>query len=156
MCEIRFNSDVSKIICPLLCKDKMGTHNRENQVSFSGTPLVEAISAVTLATTNMPETARFYCSLGFKLIYGGPEETFVSFRANKAYVNLILKEDETVTIRSWPGRIIFHVSDVDALYERLITLGLKPESMPRDAEWGERYFHIVDPDGNELSFAMPN
>ena len=134
----------------------MNARNKEPQGSFSETPLVEVISAVTLATTNMAESTRFYCLLGFELIYGGPEETFTSFRANKAYVNLILKSDETVTIRSWPGRIIFHVSDVDALYERLITLGLKPESMPRDAEWGERYFHIVDPDGNELSFAMPN
>ncbi|MEE9270499.1 MAG: VOC family protein, partial [Candidatus Krumholzibacteria bacterium] len=23
------------------------------------------------------------------------------------------------------------------------------------AEWGERYFHITDPDGHELSFARP-
>jgi hypothetical protein len=26
---------------------------------------------------------------------------------------------------------------------------------PRDAEWGERYFHLHDPDGHELSFAQP-
>jgi len=25
--------------------------------------------------------------------------------------------------------------------------------MPADAPWGERYFHILDPDGHELSFA---
>jgi catechol-2,3-dioxygenase len=24
-----------------------------------------------------------------------------------------------------------------------------------DAEWGERYFHLTDPDGHELSFARP-
>jgi len=30
--------------------------------------------------------------------------------------------------------------------------GLKPES-PRDAAWGERFFHVTDPDGHELSFA---
>jgi uncharacterized glyoxalase superfamily protein PhnB len=24
---------------------------------------------------------------------------------------------------------------------------------PSDAPWGERYFHIRDPDGHELSFA---
>jgi uncharacterized glyoxalase superfamily protein PhnB len=27
--------------------------------------------------------------------------------------------------------------------------------VPRDAEWGERFFHLVDPDGHELSFARP-
>jgi uncharacterized glyoxalase superfamily protein PhnB len=26
---------------------------------------------------------------------------------------------------------------------------------PRDAPWGERYFHMRDPDGHELSFARP-
>jgi hypothetical protein len=29
-----------------------------------------------------------------------------------------------------------------------------PES-PRDASWGERYFHMLDSDGHELSFARP-
>jgi hypothetical protein len=26
---------------------------------------------------------------------------------------------------------------------------------PRDATWNERYFHFLDPDGHELSFATP-
>ena len=56
---------------------------------------------------------------------------------------------------SWWGRAIFHVADVDALYRHAITEGLKPDTKPRDAEWGERYFHITDPDGHELSFARP-
>jgi ABC-type nitrate/sulfonate/bicarbonate transport system substrate-binding protein len=33
--------------------------------------------------------------------------------------------------------------------------GLAPEFSARDGSWGERYFHIVDPDGHELSFARP-
>jgi hypothetical protein len=33
--------------------------------------------------------------------------------------------------------------------------GLNPEAAPRDAEWGERFFHLLDPDGRELSFAKP-
>ena len=41
------------------------------------------------------------------------------------------------------------------LYHHAITGGLKPDTKPRDAEWGERYFHITDPDGHELSFAHP-
>jgi uncharacterized glyoxalase superfamily protein PhnB len=51
--------------------------------------------------------------------------------------------------------VIFYVSDVDALYAKARALGLKPDTMPRDAEWGERFFHITDPDGHELSFARP-
>jgi hypothetical protein len=26
---------------------------------------------------------------------------------------------------------------------------------PQDGAWGERYFHMPDPDGHELSFARP-
>ena len=32
--------------------------------------------------------------------------------------------------------------------------GCRP-AVPRDAEWGERFFHLTDPDGHELSFARP-
>ena len=53
------------------------------------------------------------------------------------------------------GRVIFYVLDVDALYERAIAQGLNPEAAPRNAEWGERFFHVLDPDGHELSFAKP-
>jgi uncharacterized glyoxalase superfamily protein PhnB len=44
---------------------------------------------------------------------------------------------------------------VDALYAHVLALGLEPQAPPRDAEWGERYFHLTDPDGHELSFARP-
>ena len=56
---------------------------------------------------------------------------------------------------SWWGRVIFYVSDVDDLYARAMAEGLRPETVPRDAEWGERYFHITDPDGHELRLLAP-
>ena len=56
---------------------------------------------------------------------------------------------------SWWGRVIFYVADVDALYDRALVAGYQPATVPRDAEWGERFFHLNDPDGHELSFARP-
>jgi uncharacterized glyoxalase superfamily protein PhnB len=47
------------------------------------------------------------------------------------------------------------VDDVDAMHRRALAAGFDPEAAPRDATWGERFFHIHDPDGNELSFARP-
>ena len=35
----------------------------------------------------------------------------------------------------------------------LLRLRMPPEGSPTDAEWGEHYFHITDPDGHELSIA---
>ena len=116
-------------------------------------PIIECISAVTLATHDMVRAVRFYRSLGFPLLYGGEEAAFTSFAAGDGYLNLSAQPAERQW--SWWGRVIFYVSDVDALYQRALALGLQPEAAPRDAEWGERYFHLSDPDGHQLSFARP-
>lgn len=60
--------------------------------------------------------------------------------------------NNNTTNNRW-GRCVIYVSDVDDMYHRAIKGGLKPEFTPRDASWGERYFHILDPSGHELSFA---
>ena len=117
------------------------------------TPAIEAISAVTLATHDMARAVRFYRALGFGLRYGGEEASFTSFAVGSGYLNLIAQPAHRRW--SWWGRIIFVVADVDALYACAIGLGLHPAAPPRDAEWGERYFHLTDPDGHELSFARP-
>lgn len=111
----------------------------------------ESIDAVTLATHDMTRAVEFYESLGLERRYGGPDSEFTSFHVGPGYLNLILQPPD-VQWSFW-GRLIFHVSDVDAVYERAIDLGLEPGTRPRDAEWGERYFHLTDPDGHELSFA---
>ncbi len=113
---------------------------------------VESISAVTLAATNMARSVAFYRDyVGLELLYGGEDASFTSFRVGGGYINLTLCEGQP----QWWGRLIFHVNDVDAHYQRLTGLGLTPSTTPADAPWGERYFHIDDPDGHELSFAKP-
>jgi catechol 2,3-dioxygenase-like lactoylglutathione lyase family enzyme len=114
---------------------------------------IRSISAVTLATHDMQRAVRFYRDLGFDLRYGGEDADFTSFTVGSGFLNLIAESPQRTW--SWWGRMIIHVSDVDALYARAVRLGLRPHAPPRDAEWGERYFHITDPDGHELSFARP-
>jgi catechol 2,3-dioxygenase-like lactoylglutathione lyase family enzyme len=116
-------------------------------------PIIEAISAVTLATHDMVRAVRFYRSLGFAIAHGGESQPFTSFRVGLGYLNLILQPAQRRW--SWWGRVIFYVADVDALYEQAIAAGHRPAEKPRDAEWGERFFHLTDPDGHELSFARP-
>jgi catechol 2,3-dioxygenase-like lactoylglutathione lyase family enzyme len=115
--------------------------------------MIEAISAITLATRDMRRAVQFYSALGFDLARGGEASGFTTFRAGPGYLNLIAQGDDKHW--SWWGRIIFHVDDVDALYDRALAAGFAPSTTPRDAEWGERYFHLTDPDGHELSFARP-
>ncbi|HEY4040527.1 MAG TPA: VOC family protein [Rhodopila sp.] len=113
--------------------------------------MIEGISAVTLATHNMAAAVRFYAALGFDLLHGGEDAAFTSFRAGTCYLNLIAQPEERRW--SWWGRVIFYVTDVDAVHGLVVAGGYRPDTAPRDASWRERFFHISDPDGHELSFA---
>jgi len=115
--------------------------------------VLTGISAITLATHDMGRAVAFYEALGFVLKFGGPAARFTSFRVGSSYLNLMSMSEEHVW-GQW-GRAIFYVDDVDAYYARAVSTGLRPEFPPQDGSWGERYFHIIDPNGHELSFARP-
>jgi uncharacterized glyoxalase superfamily protein PhnB len=126
--------------------------------------MIQHLSGITFAVRDMAEALAFYHAIGFELIAGGADASFSSLRMadsslrmadsslrmTEAFVNLALKPDYMPT---WWGRIIFRVKDVDALYRSITARGLQPSMAPRDAAWGERYFHLTDPNGHELSFA---
>jgi catechol 2,3-dioxygenase-like lactoylglutathione lyase family enzyme len=123
-----------------------------NATPINPDPRIEALSAITLATRDMARAVRFYEALGFPLKSGGPNDAFSSFAIGQSYLNLIAETHGPI---NWWGRVIIHVSDVDAMYRKALAAGLSPATAPCDAPWGERYFHIADPDGHELSFARP-
>ena len=121
---------------------------------------VSKISAVTLLVSDMKRSVDFYSKIpNFKIVYGGSEAQFTSFLiddAVKSYLNLKLNETHSTDF----GRIIFYTDDVDGLFaymqdDKTVSALGKFESKPQDATWGERFFHITDPDGYKLSFATP-
>ena len=123
---------------------------------------VTKISAITIFAKSMKDSCMFYSSIPkFEISYGGPDSNFTSFKINQSpdmYLNIqplsLKQKTENVC------RIIFHTEDVDALYYYLRNddtaskLG-KFETKPTDADWGERYFQMRDPDGYEIVFATP-
>ena len=121
---------------------------------------VTKISAVTLLISDMKKSVEFYSKIpNLNLVYGGHDSQFTSFLIDdtaKSYLNLKLKKTHSTDF----GRIIFYVDDVDKFFtymqndETISVLG-KLESKPQDATWGERFFHVLDPDGYRLSFATP-
>ena len=123
---------------------------------------VTKISAVTLPISDMKKSVDFYSKIpNFKIVYGGSDSQFTSFLiddVSKSYLNLRINE-VAAEATHW-SRIIFYVDDVDELFsymendETISGLG-KLESKPQDATWGERFFHLLDPDGYKLSFATP-
>ena len=121
---------------------------------------VSKISAVTLLVSNMKRSVDFYSKIpDFKIVYGGSEAQFTSFlidNAVRAYLNLKLNKTHSTDF----GRIIFYTDDVDELFaymqdDKIISELGKFESKPEDAVWGERFFHMLDPDDYKLSFATP-
>jgi hypothetical protein len=83
-------------------------------------------------------------------MYGGPHAAFTSLRTAGA-------QDAILHLEHWTsssGGGLFHVKDVDQLWAHLKARGLDAARL-QDASWGERYFHLHDPGGHELSFAKP-
>ncbi len=101
----------------------------------------------------MARAVRFYQSLGFRRKKGDTKVGFTTFCAGRQSLNLTAEPTERAP--SWWGRVIFQVSDVDAMHDRVLSRGLVPDFAPRDAPWGERYFHLTAPDGHQLSFTQP-
>jgi catechol 2,3-dioxygenase-like lactoylglutathione lyase family enzyme len=113
------------------------------------------LSAVTLVTADMAASVAFYDALGFERAHGGPEAAFTSLRIGPtSFLNLQLDPTWAVPERVW-GRFIVWVDDVDAVHDRARAAGYRPTMAPSDAPWGERYFHVTDPAGHELSIARP-
>ncbi|MFI5328851.1 MAG: VOC family protein [Candidatus Rokuibacteriota bacterium] len=112
---------------------------------------IDHISGVTLAVREMAESVAFYGKLGFEVSYGGSDASFTTMRAGQSVVNL--RQEATSGGGAW-NRVILRVRGVDALHRDLVGKGLGPTA-PRDAEWGERYFEISDPQGVVISCAEP-
>src|SRR5215469_222523 len=118
-------------------------NDRERQCRYAGHARHGACRRLTLGFDII--------HVGFDIIHGGDGAAFTSFRAGTSFLNLIAQPAERKW--SWWGRVIFYHSDVDTLYASVIAAGYRPDTAPRDAEWGERFFHLTDPDGHELSMA---
>ena len=128
---------------------------------------VSKISSVTILTRNIKISCMFYSSIPkFEISYGGPDSNFTTFKISQSpdmYLNIELQQqtiEKANSIDNEYCRIIFHTEDVDALYyylrndDTISNLG-KFETKPTDAEWGERFFQVRDPDGYPIVFATP-
>jgi catechol 2,3-dioxygenase-like lactoylglutathione lyase family enzyme len=141
---------------------------------------VYRISAVTLKVKDTEKSCSLYSRIpGFRLTYGGgPSDSFTTFEIGKGSkttcLNLERIEDDdegssdfskkpnlgkTKGSRDF-GRIIFHTENVDKLYsymkhDEYISKSIVFENEPTNAPWRERYFHICESNGYQLSFAQP-
>jgi catechol 2,3-dioxygenase-like lactoylglutathione lyase family enzyme len=113
----------------------------------------ESISAITLVTADMAASVAFYAVLGSEVVFGGAEASFTTLKVNEEqFLNLQFDPTWVRPERVW-GRFILWVDSVDLVYDAFSAAGFTPLMAPSDAVWGERYFHILDPAGHEVSIA---
>jgi catechol 2,3-dioxygenase-like lactoylglutathione lyase family enzyme len=108
------------------------------------------INAITLATPAMGPSVDFWTVPGLEVVFGGRGAPFTTLGFGDNFVNLVATDQ--VHVGFW-GRVVFHVPSPDDVHAAFVAAGYPPMTDPADAPWGERYFHILDPAGHELSFA---
>ena len=117
-----------------------------------GGAMLTGISAITLATHDMARAVAFYQALGFMLKSGGSAAAIHQLPCRQRLSEPDADAGGARVVLVGPRDLLVHI---DVQHARACAAGLSPHFAPRDAPWGERYFHMADPDGHELSFARP-
>lgn len=122
---------------------------------------------IGLVVEDLPRSLAFYRELGLAVPDGADGAPHVEVELPGG---LRLAWDTVDTVRSFdPGweppagghrvALAFRLdgpADVDAAYERLVSLGHDGHKAPWDAPWGQRYAIVHDPDGNAVDLFAPS
>jgi uncharacterized glyoxalase superfamily protein PhnB len=124
------------------------------------------LDLIGVVVEDMGRSLAFYRELGLDLPEAGNDQSHVEATLPGG---LRLAWDTQETVRSFDADwqpatggpqigLAFRLegpSDVDAAYERLVSLGYDGHKAPWDAPWGQRYALVRDPDGNAVDLFSP-
>ncbi|MFI7409400.1 VOC family protein [Streptomyces sp. NPDC049627] len=122
--------------------------------------------AIGLVVSDMAAAVAFYRRLGFAFPEGAENEPHTEAPLPGG-LRLMLDTEDTVRsfLPQWQpptgsGRHALALrcadpSEVDAVYEELVSAGHHGELKPWDAFWGQRYATVHDPDGNGVDLFAP-
>lgn len=105
---------------------------------------------------DLQRSLRFYRDeLGFTLEYrwpvkGDPEYLYLERESSGLGIGRPDKSAHGLPVRAGPPAtftLCVYVSDLDALYARLLEHGVAGRAAPADKPWGERIAFVGDPDG---------
>ncbi|MGH8876069.1 MAG: VOC family protein [Stackebrandtia sp.] len=115
--------------------------------------------AIGLVATDMPATLAFYRELGLDIPAEADDQPHVDVPLPGG---IQLMWDTTQLVRSldpnWDGdtggsTLAFNCgspAEVDRVYAGLTAAGHRGYMEPFDADWGQRYAVVLDPDGNDI------
>jgi len=146
----------------------MGEHDPRQQSHEEGATAMSArLDVIGLVVQDMARSLAFYRRLGLETPAGAEEEPHVEVRLPGG---LRLAFDTEETIRSFDpdwtppsggdrmglAFLMDTPAEVDQVYDELTSLGYKGYKKPWDADWGQRYAIILDPDGTGVSLFAAN
>jgi catechol 2,3-dioxygenase-like lactoylglutathione lyase family enzyme len=116
---------------------------------------------IGIVTRDMAESLAFYRALGVPIAEGNDDAPHVDAKLDDGTA---LAWDTIETIRGFdPGYVpasgghrialAFHKespAEVDAAFAELTAAGYAAHVQPWDAQWGQRYATLLDPDGNSI------
>ncbi|MFI6665803.1 MULTISPECIES: VOC family protein [unclassified Streptomyces] len=122
--------------------------------------------AIGLVASDMAASVAFYRRLGFPFPEGAETQPHAEAELPGG-VRLMLDTEETVRSfhpgwrapaggsRTGLALRCAGPAEVDAVYEELVGEGFHGELKPWNAEWGQRYASLHDPDGNGVDLYAP-
>lgn len=127
------------------------------------------LDAIGLVASDMAASVAFYRRLGFAFPEGAEEQPHVEAQLpggmrlmldTEEMVRALLPEAPDFQPPSGGGRIGLALlcdspSEVDSVYEEMVAAGHQGGLKPWDADWGQRYASLHDPDGNGVDLFAP-
>jgi catechol 2,3-dioxygenase-like lactoylglutathione lyase family enzyme len=111
-----------------------------------------SLTGLTLHVEDVERSTDFYTRIpGAVLVHHRPGD-FALLQVGEGRLGLL---SARFLAKGAPG---FHMefsstlSGVDQLYEQVRAAGIEPDGPPANRSWGERTFHVSDPDGNRIEF----
>lgn len=111
-----------------------------------------------LGSFDVDRSIRFYCALGFELVWHDAASQAAYAVIQRDEVELHLQWNEIAGRDDGEDRPVYRflVDDVDALHAEWATILANGNVRgPMDTSWGTREFHVRDPDRNGLQFYRP-
>lgn len=129
------------------------------------TNLIANLNAIGVVVSDMAASHSFYAKLGLQFTFFGDDHA----EATTAGGGFKLMLDSESMVRSsdphWtrgggsaPFSLAFQMPSpeaVDALFAELVAGGARVHREPWDADWGQRYAVLLDPDGNAVDLYCP-
>jgi lactoylglutathione lyase len=111
-----------------------------------------SLEGLTLHVADVERAREFYQRLPGAVLVDHRPGQFALLQIGKARLGLLTRRYLPAGAPGFHLEISTAAAAVDEAYERVRSAGIQPDGPPTDRGWGERTFHVTDPDGNQIEF----